>query len=324
MKTRKKGKIKRYESIALIAIFVLGLVLILAQVLKQERPMIVNAHESVESIAEIVKLQNTMETLGIEHTVLHGIPKDLLYFEGEGIDLSDAAENNAAIVKAVSEYPEQFSYFCTLDPNDPFRLDELEKCKEKGAIGVKLYNGYSYAHLTAIDDAKLNEFYAAVQESGLVLMLPVNTETYEAELRNVLTLYPEMKTICAHFCLASKDLNRLTKLMSDFPNLYVDTSFGNMEFALDGFQTISKNQNEFEDFFETFQDRILFATDAVLTSYEDKTLEWLNVLYKDYISILTEGNFNLESDASISLQGLDLSQSIQKKIFNQNWKSLTK
>lgn len=324
MKAHQKKRLKQYAPAALVAVFVLGLVLALPRVLNPEQPVIVNAHESVEGVAEIVKLQNTMEILGIERTVLHGIPKDLLYFEGEGIDLAGAEENNAAIVKAVAEYPDQFSYFCTLDPNDPLRLNELEDCVEDGAIGVKLYNGYSYAHITPIDDAKLNEFYAAVQGKGLILMLPVNTEAYEAELRNVLTLQPELKLICSHFCLSSKNLDRLTALMTDFPNLYIDTSFGNIEFALEGFQTLSENREEYRTFFESFQDRILFATDAVVTSYEDKTVEWLNALYGDYVSIFTENTFTLQSDSSVTLEGLDLSRSIQEKIFNQNWSSLTK
>lgn len=314
----------RHKQIGLFAVVVLIALLILMHGAKKEPIAIVNAHESVEGIAEIVKLQNTMEMLGMERTVLHGIPKSLLYFEGEGIALSGAEENNAAIVKAVAEYPDQFSYFCTLDPNDPLRLEALDDCVEAGAIGVKLYNGYSYAHLVPIDDPKLNEFYAAVQDQALILMLPVNTEAYEAELRNVLTLQPDLKLICAHFCLSSKNLNRLTVLMTDFPNLYIDTSFGNVEFALEGFQTLSENREAFRDFFETFQDRILFATDAVVTSYEGKTVEWLNALYGDYISMFTQDAFTLQIDPEISIQGLELPYSIQKKLFSQNWTSLTK
>lgn len=290
----------------------LGVLIILGLVLAftMRKPLaIVNVHESVESVADIVKLQATMADLGIEHTVLHGIPEDLLYFEGEAVDLGEVEENNAAIVQAVEEYPELFSYFCTLDPNDPLRNDVLETCVEDGAEGVKLYNGYTYAHETSLDDAKLNEFYTALVEKDMPLMLPVNTSEYEDELRNVLTLHPELTVICPHFCLSSKNLPRLTSLMSEFPNLYVDTSFGHMDFAQEGFDTIRSNSEEYKTFLETFQDRVLFGTDAVVTSYEDKTTEWLTALYEDYITLFEEE--------------LDLSSSVQRKIFYKNWMELT-
>lgn len=317
---------KRFSTSAVIAPVVLVLmaaILLVPRWISAEIS-IVNVHESVESVAEIVKLQSTMSTLGMEKTVLHGIPKDLLYFEGEGIDLSDVDENNEAIKKAVQEFPEQFSYFCSIDPSDPLRNDAVEDCAEDGAVGVKLYNGYSYAHQTPVDDAKLNDFYTLLTEKELLLMLPVNTSEYETELRNMLTLNPDLTVICPHFCLSSKNLTRLSALMTEFPNLYVDTSFGHIDFAKEGFQTLSENHDDYEEFFETFQDRILFGTDAVVTSYEEKTVEWLNTLYGDYIAMLTESDVVLATDSTLSLQGLDLPYAIQKKVFYSNWMELTK
>lgn len=309
--------------VAPVVLVLLAAVLLVPRWVKAEIS-IVNVHESVESVAEIVKLQTTMSTLGMQKTVLHGIPKDLLYFEGEGIDLSDVDENNEAIKKAVQEFPEQFSYFCAIDPGDPLRNDAAEDCVENGAVGVKLYNGYSYAHQTPVDDAKLNDFYTLLTEKGLLLMLPVNTSEYETELRNMLTLNPDLTVICPHFCLSSKNLTRLSALMTEFPNLYVDTSFGHIDFAKEGFQTLSENHDDYEDFFETFQDRILFGTDAVVTSYEEKTVEWLDALYGDYIAMLTESDVVLATDPSLSLQGLDLPYPIQKKVLYSNWMELTK
>ena len=67
-------------------------------------------------------------------------------------------ENNAALKQVLEAYPEQFSYFCSIDPNDADRLRVLEECLKNGAIGVKLYNGYTYAHELSIDDAKLSDF----------------------------------------------------------------------------------------------------------------------------------------------------------------------
>ncbi len=303
---------KQMSPVLFVIAGLVGLALIIAafQMFRSKEMPIVNVHESVESVAEIVKLQQTMATTGIAHIVLQAIPKDLLYFDGDVSALGEVEENNAALKAAVEEYPEQFSYFCSLDPNDPLRTEAVEACIADGASGVKLYNGYSYAHQTPLDDAKLNEFYALLAEKDFPLMLPVNTAEYEGELRNVLTLNPDLTVICPHFCLSSKNLPRLTTLMTDFPNLYIDTSFGNEEFAKEGFETIRGNKEAYQTFFDTFQDHILFGTDAVVTSYEDKTVEWLNTLYGSYLTLFTDD--------------LDLSTSIQEKVFYKNWNNLIK
>ncbi len=261
-----------------------------------------------------------MGAVGMTGVILQGIPEDLIDFGAEEADLSAVEENNAALKQVLEAYPEQFSYFCSIDPNDADRLRVLEECLKNGAIGVKLYNGYTYAHELSIDDAKLSDFYTTLADRQALLMLPVNTSYYESELRNVLTLNPDLTVICPHFCLSSKDLPRLGALMNDFPNLYIDTSFGSLDFVKEGFKTISENRENFQAFFDTYQDRILFGTDTVLTSYENKTMDWLAELYGDYMALLSEEEFDSEL-LQASYTGLELSQSILRKVFYKNWYS---
>lgn len=291
-----------------IPFLVLPLILLQVAFAEPSLPPIVNVHESVASVAEIVKLQEVNKSVGVVHTVLQAIPEDLLNFAGDDLSLSEVEENNAALKQVIDAYPQEFSYFCSIDPVDPSRTEALTECLNEGALGVKMYNGYSYAHLTALDDARLNDFYTALEEAGAILMLPVNTTSYEEELRNMLTLHPDLTVICPHYCLSSKSLTRLTNLMNDFQNLYVDTSFGNVEFAMEGFETISSNADGFKEFFTAFQDRILFGTDAVLTSDEEKTIEWATELYQGYVEVL---------------QNLDLPYSVFRKVLYQNWTTLT-
>ncbi len=281
---------------------------------------IVNVHESVESVAEIIKLQKVMGVLGMTNVILQGIPEDLIDFGSEEADLSAVEENNAELKQVFEAYPEQFSYFCSIDPNDADRLNVLEECLNNGAIGVKLYNGYTYAHELSIDDAKLSDFYSTLADRQALLMLPVNTSYYELELRNMLTLNPNLTVICPHFCLSSKDLTRLGALLSDFPNLYVDTSFGSLDFVKEGFETISENRENYKTFFNTYQDRILFGTDTVLTSYENKSMDWLTELYGDYLALFSEAEFDSEL-LQASYTGLELPQSILRKVFYKNWYS---
>ncbi|MFA5793055.1 MAG: amidohydrolase family protein [Candidatus Gracilibacteria bacterium] len=270
---------------------------------------IINVHESIESKENVIQLQDAMKKTGISKIVLSGIPEDILYFDGTVQSLADSKNNNAIIEQVIKEYPNQFDYICTIDPNDVNRLELLETCIQNGAVGVKLYNGYSYSHTAPIDDSVLNDFYAKIAEENKILLLPVNTSEYTNELTNILILNPTLKVICPHYCLSSKNLPRLTELMDAHKNLYVDTSFGSLDLAIEGFDTITKNPEEFTAFFDQFADRILFGTDNVITTYENKDSEFITSLYQTYLDVY---------------KGLALPNSITKKVFWQNWQDLVK
>lgn len=286
-------------------------------------PSIINAHESVENVEDLIRLQTVMDQLGISHTVLHAVPYDLLHYDEDNkVDLSQVEANNQVLQEAVDAYPEDFSFFCSMDPKDPNRLALFEDCVEHGARGVKLYNGYSYTHEVTLDAPKLNELYETIAEQEKLLMLPVNAGEYENELRNLLTLHPDLTVICPHFCLSSKNLDRLTALLNEFPNLYIDTSFGFIDYTLEGFQTLSEHHDDFVAFFAEFQDRILFGTDNVITSYEGKTTEWLTALYSDYLSMLSKESFTSALDTNIHYTGLNLPYPILRKVLSQNWMNL--
>jgi predicted TIM-barrel fold metal-dependent hydrolase len=283
---------------------------------------IVNIHESIESAANVPALQTAMETLGITGTVLHGIPADLLHFDGSEIALSDVDENHEQIITASAENPDDFQYFCAVDPEASDRVIQVEQCLDEGATGVKFYNGYSYTHGDPLDDPSFNKLYDTLIAADAPLMLPLNSGQYGDELNNLLIMYPDLKLICSHYCLSSKSLDRLRGYMEMSENLYIDTSFGHTEYARNGFQTITENHDDFTAFFTDYQDRIFFATDVVVTSYEDKGEDFLINLYSDYISILTEVEFESALDPGTTYQGLALSQSIQRKVFWHNWSNL--
>lgn len=289
-------------------------------------PSIFNVHESIESMADVLTLQETMKTLNIDKTMLSAIPEEVLYYtDKKDLSLADSAKNNDLVAQVAAQTVAQnsFGFFCTIDPLDTERVDVMKDCMLRGASGVKLYNGYTYSHVIAVDDPRLSELYTELANAGGVLMLPLNSGEYQSELENVLTLNPALPVICPHYCLASQSLDRLTDLMTRFPNLYVDTSFGQESLARTGFETLSKNHDAFVAFFSTFQDRILFGTDNVVTNYEDKDEDYLKDLYQDYIWILTEGEFSsdLDDDASdgvTTYQGLELSYPILRKVLWQN------
>lgn len=284
---------------------------------------IVNVHESVETIEDVAKLQSAMSTLGISDIVLHGIPEAFLrYSSEEEIDLSAVGVSHEVILEAVETYPGEFHYVCSINPEDENKEAQLEQCIEDGAVGVKFYVGYTVSHTCSVDDPALDDFFNLVAEANLFLMLPVNTAKFGEEFDNFLDKNPDIPVVCPHYCLSSKNLDALSERLDTHPNLYVDTSFGSTELVESGFTRMTENHEEFAAFFENYQDRIVFATDNVITSYEDKTEEWVQLLYSDYLSMMTEGEFSSALNAEITYLGLELPLSTQQKVFWRNWTSL--
>lgn len=284
---------------------------------------IVNVHESVETFEDTSKLATVMEDVELSRVVLHGIPESYLRYNAETeMDLSKVDASHSVILEARDAYPEQFDYVCSIDPSGSERLIQLEQCIEDGAVGVKLYVGYTRSHILSVDDFALESFFDRIEEAGLVLFYPVNTAQFGSELDNLLTAHPEMAVVCPHYCLSTKDLDGLATRLDQFPNLHLDTSFGSLDLVKDGWTRMSENHETFVDFFERYQDRILFATDNVITSYEDKSEEWIRQLYSDYVSMIREGNFQSEVEPEQTYQGLNLPFSIQQKVFWRNWEAL--
>ncbi len=285
---------------------------------------IVNVHESIENAEQIDKLQKVMFWSGMGKVVLAGIPYEMLHFTGENTyTYTKLDENNELLKTTVENYPGQFDYFCGINPQDFDVLEKIEICMNEGAVGIKIYDGYKAYHTLALDNADMLKIFAKLHEQGGILLMPVSTENFRTEFENMMKLNPDLPVICSHYCLSSKSLDRLTELMGAYPNLYIDTSFGFIDYAQAGFQTITENHNQFVIFFTNYQDRILFATDNVVTGFESKDRDWFVSLYSDYISILTKGEFVSKSEPDKTYEGLDLSSSIQKMVFSENWNKLT-
>ncbi|MBT4632322.1 amidohydrolase family protein [Candidatus Peregrinibacteria bacterium] len=291
-----------------------------------ELKQLVNAHESIEQLTDVAKLQTTMEELGITKTILHGIPSDFLrYNPDKAIDIGDVGENHEYLFQTTETFPAEFDFFCAIDPSDPRREEVWADCDENGAVGVKFYGGYSYSYEIPLDDPSLYKFYTLLEDAEVPLMMPVNTSLYQDELERVLENHPDLDVICSHYCSSSKDLDRLDALLTAHDNLYFDTSWGHKSFVEEGLLTITANHESFHDFFIKHQDRAIFGTDNIVTSYEGKNVKFLVSLYSDYIAMLTEANlFPSAIDEQTLYRGLGLPYSVKRKVFWQNAEDLLK
>ena len=98
--------------------------------------------------------------------------------------------------------------------------------------------------------------------------------SYEQHLMardRILECYPGLIVVGAHLGSMEWNLEEVAKRLDRFPNFFVDIS-GRFEYIFD--QTI-RNRNYVIDFFQTYQDRLLYGTDCFVTTFNSR--EWMNL-----------------------------------------------
>ncbi|HAU40040.1 MAG: hypothetical protein UV80_C0005G0044 [Candidatus Peregrinibacteria bacterium GW2011_GWF2_43_17] len=288
---------------------------------------IIDVHENIDSMDQADKLVSVMDAVNISQTVLVGSPEELLNYTGEQ-GFSSIEENNEEILSIANEYDERFYAFCAIDPDDADKVATAKKCIAEGGTGLKLYNGHTFFYEYPLDDDRLLPLYRYAEEEGVPMMIHVNTAYYLDQFEDVLTLYPDLQVVCPHFCLSSKNPAQLASLFNDFPNLYVDISFGYQDYLKDGLTRISENIDVFKDLFNKYGDRFLFGTVAVVTNDEEKTEEWLEETYRTYRDLLEKDIYTTarvtdeETGELVLLNGLALSADVLEKIYSGNWEGI--
>lgn len=284
---------------------------------------VVNVHEVVQSAKESEVLFDAMRANNIVATVLVGTPNEIIYYTGES-GFSGYEQNNNEILDVQESNPKRFMAFCTFDPADPEYMTTVETCIEEGAMGFKLYAGHSFFYDKPLDDESLYPFYSAMEENQLPLIFHVNSAKYQEEFENVLTLYPDMQVICPHFCLTSKNLQRLSYLFDTYPNLKTDISFGSESYFFEGIARISESPEAYREFIIKYADRFFYGTDVVVTDYEGKDEVWLTALFRAYRDLLEKETFVVElgDNPAHEYNGLALDEATLKKIYETNWEDL--
>ncbi|MCS7315380.1 MAG: amidohydrolase family protein [Bryobacterales bacterium] len=144
---------------------------------------------------------------------------------------------------------------------------------------------------------------------------PSSRELHEARNR-VMARHPRTQFVCLHMAVA-EDLGTVSEWMDRYPNMWVE--FG----ARIG--ELGRQPRTARRFFERYQDRILFGTDAVPHGHEYPQQIFCDELYEIYYRFLeTEDEYFDYAPARIPPQGrwkiygLGLPESILRKIYYEN------
>ena len=254
-------------------------------------------------------------------------------------------------VKNISDhYPNRFVVFANVDFEGVGKenwtenaVAQLEADIRNGARGLKIYKslGMRYndvnGNRVAIDDPRLDAIWAKCGEMGVPVLIhaadpksfwddfdkdnerwlelkthprrkrdddnPAPWEQIIAEQHNMFKKHPETTFINAHFGWYANNLGELSNLMEEIPNMYVEIAAIIAE--------LGRQPRNARQFFEKFQDRILFGKDS-----------WKPEEFPTYFRVLQSSDeyfpYHKKYHAYWAMYGLDLSDEILKKVYYKN------
>jgi len=248
----------------------------------------------------------------------------------------------------------------TNQPNYPkFQADELEKAHRAGARGVKilktlglyLRENVSEGRLIKIDDPRFDPMWEACGALGMPVAIhisdpeafflptdgtnerfeelnnhpdwsfhgkdfPSNQELLDARNR-VIARHPNTQFIVLHVGNDAENLPYVSECMERFSNMTVEMAARVGE--------LGRQPRMSRKFFDKYQDRILFGTDAVPNGTDTPQQIFGDELYQIYYRFLeTEDEYFDYAPAPVPPQGrwqiygIGLPDGILKKVYNQN------
>lgn len=228
-------------------------------------------------------------------------------------------------------------------------VKQIEFDVANGAKGLKIYKSQGMNHQDKagnripIDDPRIDAVWAKCGELGIPVLIhsadpkpfwqphdslnerwlelklrpgrkrgPDNPAPWEqiiSEQHHIFRKHPETTFIAAHFGWYANDLAKLTELLEEMPNMYIE--FGAV------IAELGRQPRNAAKFFEKYQDRILFGKDA----YNPEE-------YYTYFRVLETDDeyfpYYKRYHAFWRMYGLDLPDEILKKVYYKNAAKLLK
>ncbi len=186
---------------------------------------------------------------------------------GAMAEIAEVREVNDSVLAAMKRYPDRIAGFCFVQPgNGSAALDEIERCLDRGMIGVKLYNQFKYTDPMVFPVAEkcIAKRIPLLGHSGHLTdpkTLALQPKTSDSlDFCQLSGRYPELMLVLGHIN-GGGDWQWAIKGLRDCPNVYVDTSGSVLEN-----DTIEMCVRELG------HERILFATDQTMEGCVGKIL----------------------------------------------------
>jgi predicted TIM-barrel fold metal-dependent hydrolase len=136
-------------------------------------------------------------------------------------------------------------------------------------------------------------------------------ETIIAARDRMLGRHPKLRIIGCHLGSMEDDVAEIAKRLDKYPNFVVDTAARVTHLAL-------QDRDKVRAFLIQYQDRVLYATDAVLIAGDDvdsRLKSWEDQLQRDWKFFAGSGQVKYMDR---SVQGLALPEPVLKKLYHDN------
>jgi len=282
---------------------------------------IIDVHEHLQTEQDAKRLLKAMDMLSISRCCLIA-SSHYTFTLNDKYGFERFKENNELLIQLRNRYPDRFSAFITIDPEDKGNLTLVQDYVKRGADGIKLYLGHGAGtgkgpfHSMPLDDPRMLPIYKWAEQIQLPLLFHVNLIKYYDEFIRVMEANPLLKVCIPHFGLhknTEKRLTRLASIFSRYPNVYTDISFGHEDFHIEGFETLSKWRTRSKEFIDKHADRIMFGTDMVLE--KTKTREYIENTLRSYMQWIENKDFCFFYKPDYPMWGLHLSEESLRKIY---------
>jgi len=214
--------------------------------------------------------------MGVTHTILlpGGSPVDLpSTHKGKANGLYAGAGVTSTCQAIVKQLPKEYSYFANEVPDLPEAREHITSYLKAGAIGI----GEQKFNLPC-DSKEMELIYDIAREYKVPVLMHFQYEMFNtgfANFEKVLRKYPDVNFI-GHATEFWANINKdavsdpkaaypkgkvvaggyTDRFLSDYPNLYADTS------AYSGLNAIIRDEDHYRGFLERHQDRICFGSDC--------------------------------------------------------------
>ncbi len=186
---------------------------------------------------------------------------------GALVEIDQVIDSNNAVLAAMQRFPEKLDGFCFVQPgNGRAALDEIDRCLDKGMLGVKLYNQFKYSDPIVFSiaekcierDIPFLGHSAHLTDAKSLAAQPKTSDSLD--FCQLSGRYPKLKLVLGHVN-GGGDWEWAIKGLRDCPNVLLDTSGSVLES-----DTIEYCVEELG------ADRILFATDQTMEGCVGKIL----------------------------------------------------
>ncbi|MFX1513419.1 MAG: amidohydrolase family protein [Promethearchaeota archaeon] len=179
---------------------------------------------------------------------------------------------------------------------------------------------YNFIFLVHVSDPDLfyDKRYQPVSRYG-------RKEEHLKELENVLVKHPKLRVQGAHFASQPEHLDNLSRWLDRFPNLSIDTASARWMT-----REFGRQRKRAKEFFERYQDRILFGSDVMsgrndldpIPNYYIDRYHTFQALFETSIEGQPLPFPDDENNNETKIFGLDLPVKILKKIYWENSRKL--